>query len=143
MQYWLRYKTIIAISELFEINSETGNLQSKVIDREWSVISDMHQPQIAVTLRLVNDTASRKKRSSLVDYLFRDAFYETNDKTWAYVDNQILNIPNQVVVYVIVDDINDNAPRFETTKVVVGYPKSDVALEILPPYLTVVQVSNF
>lgn len=133
------YRTIIAITDLFEINSETGNLQSKVIDREWSVISGMHEPQISVTLRLVNDTASRKKRSSLEDYLL----YETSDKTWAYVDNQILNIPNQVVVYVVVDDINDNAPSFETTNVVVGYPKSDVALEILPPYLTVVKVSNF
>lgn len=124
--------------DLFEVNPETGNLQSKVIDREWSVISGMHEPQISVTLRLVNDTASRRKRSSSGDYS-----YESSDKTWAYVDNQILNIPNQMVVYVVVDDINDNAPSFETTNVVVGYPKSDVALEILPPYLTTIQVSNF
>lgn len=134
------------LSDLFEIDSETGNLQSLAIDREWSVIYSMYQPQFTVTLRLVNETAeSRRKRSYMEDYLLRPKFaYDTDsDRTWTYVENQIMNLPNQVVVYVVVDDINDNSPVFEKTDFVVGYPSQDLALEILPPYITVVQVINF
>lgn len=79
------------------------------------------------------------------DYLIRPIFaYDADtDRTWTYVEDQILNLPNQVVVYVVVDDINDNSPIFDKTNFVVGYPSEELALEILPPYVTVVQVPVF
>lgn len=109
------------------------------------MIHSMYLPQFTVTLRLVNETEeTRRKRSFLEDYLLKPKFtYDTDgDRTWAYVEDQIINLPNQVVVYVVVDDINDNSPVFEKTDFVVGYPSQDLALEILPPYVTVVQVNN-
>lgn len=103
----------------------------------------MYQPQIVLNLRLINTTSSSRRRRSLIDdEVAREITYGSN-RTWSYIENQILNIPNQIVVYVIVDDINDNHPVFESSSITVGYPKSGLAEEVLPPYLAIVHVSCF
>lgn len=115
------------LSELFQINPDTGNLQSIAIDRESPLISTMYLPQFTLTLRLVDRNGnSRKKRS----------------RTWVNLEDDLQNSASQTIVFVIVDDINDNPPSFVNTKPAVGYPSEELALEILPPYVTTVQVSK-
>lgn len=95
----------------------------------------MYLPQLTIVLRLANITETSRKKRSVYEY-------PVENKTWAYLDDDIPNLANQTVVFVIVDDINDNAPVFVNTKQAVGYPTREIALEILPPYLTIVEVKH-
>lgn len=135
---------ILSVLDLFAINPETGSLQSVAIDRESSLISSMHLPQFVVTLRIINsEEHSRKKRSYSFDNPSRRFDeYATDERTWVYMENELQNLANQIVVFVVVDDINDNAPSFVNTKQVVGYPNKDLATEVLPAYLTTVQATD-
>lgn len=102
----------------------------------------MYLPQFTLTLRLVDvSTLSRRRRSPVTNdtYNQRDG---ADDRTWVLVEDEIENAANQIIVFVIVDDINDNYPIFKQTDILVGYPARNLALEILPPYLTKVQVST-
>lgn len=95
----------------------------------------MYLPQFTVVLRLANTAGISRKRRSIYEY-------PVENKTWAYLEDDIPNLANQTVVFVIVDDINDNAPVFVNTKQAVGYPNREIALEILPPYVTTVEVKS-
>lgn len=133
-----KYKTfhLKNISDLFKINSDTGNLDCVAIDREASIISNMYLPQFTVTLRLHDDNMenNRRKRSLLSEY-------STEERTWVYIEDDLPNLDNQTVVFVVIDDINDNAPVFINVKQAIGYPTFELALEIFPPYVTVVEVN--
>lgn len=106
------------------------------IDREGSLISSMYLPQFTVVLRLYNKTENNKRKRSL------RSDYPSEERTWVYLEDDILNAADQTIVFVVVDDINDNPPAFVNTKEAVGYPTKELALEILPPYVTVVEVSR-
>lgn len=104
------------------------------IDREGSLISSMYLPQFTVVLRLYDTENNRRKRSLRSEY-------PSEERTWVYLEDDIVNVADQTIVFVVVDDINDNHPAFVNTKEAVGYPTKELALEILPPYVTVVEVS--
>lgn len=103
----------------------------------------MYLPQLTVVLRLVNHTElSRKKRSYFSDYpLKRTDAYPAENMTWIYLEDDLPNLASQTVVFIVVDDINDNPPTFVSVKRAVGYPTKDLFEEILPSYVTSVEVN--
>jgi hypothetical protein len=50
--------------------------------------------------------------------------------------------PLQTVIVLKVGDENDNRPQFKTiiSPLTIGYPSAEIANQLLPPYLTQVQV---
>jgi hypothetical protein len=50
--------------------------------------------------------------------------------------------PLQTVIVLKVGDENDNRPQFRTitSPLTIGYPSAEIAKQLLPPYLTQVQV---
>lgn len=94
----------------------------------------MYLPQFSVVLRLYNKTESRRRKRSL------RSNYPSEDRTWVYLEDDLPNTVDQTVVFAVVDDINDNAPVFVNTKNAIGYPNKELALKILPSYLTVIEV---
>lgn len=100
----------------------------------------MYLPQFVLKLRLVNATTETRTRRSTKFLSMIN--YEDEYKSWVYLDQEIRRIPNEMIVIVVVDDINDNAPTFDFHDDLIGYPKKSLVRHIMPPYLTTVHVSR-
>ncbi|XP_058065808.1 uncharacterized protein LOC131215436 [Anopheles bellator] len=118
----------------FYIDPETGWLASRSFDREdHNLFAGMEVPQFQLRLKLVcgSETLSRAKRSLI----------ETDTINYA---------PDMTIISVVVDDINDNDPRFvqpaiapEATAVVhLAFPEPALAARLMLPYLTILEATD-
>lgn len=118
--------------------SDLGTLNMAAIDREDKDIVQMYKPQVQVLVK-AKKTSSPNQIS--VRRLRRDVGTPENNK-WIFAEDLDYQ-QNTMLINVIIEDENDNAPIFKgESKIVIGYPSSKVAQNIAPPYLVQVQVNR-
>nr|XP_022909958.1 uncharacterized protein LOC111421066 isoform X3 [Onthophagus taurus] len=125
----------------FELNGN-GDVVAKSLDRESDEFGSGKAQYIAKINLISNAVQRRFSPKSTLKTLFvlKDETTAGDDK--CYSINKIGNEPNQIVIGISVDDVNDNKPIFEKTKVVVGYPESDLLKTVSPPYVIVVKATD-
>lgn len=105
------------------------------VDREHKIFSNMFVPQIQIWIEAVSKNTETE--TELANFK-RD---EENPTSWIFTE-KISNIPNQTVINVIIEDINDHEPVFERqSPVVIGYPNPKISKNFAPPYLIQVKVN--
>lgn len=127
-------------THLFKIDDD-GNLLVDTLDRELEIFKNMYVAQYRVVLELVEKSSASKtihKRS--LDGYFNQKLEEDMDEC-VLIKDKILNIP-QTIISVIVEDINDNAPKFKNNiqNLVLGLPKEEIASKIPSTYITKIEV---
>jgi hypothetical protein len=105
----------------------------------------MKVPQFSFRLKIVQeatDSPQRIKRSIYNENNNKILIQSDEDnKEWIVVDDSLLSTRNETYVSVIIDDLNDETPVFDVgSNLIVAYPLPSLAIELLPPYLTVVKV---
>lgn len=117
----------------FSIDSSTHQLTSVKFDRESAIFTEMMVPQFQIKMQLNcgNSIAGRAKRATEEDV----SYVRTSDVMLA-TDVTVLNV--------IVEDINDNAPKFTyplSNGNPFGYPNPETFdMSYFPSYLLKVQV---
>lgn len=120
-----------------------GNLIMNTVNREDDIFKGMRSPQYRVTIELVKkgDKTRGNKYLNKTNNIF-----DKYKKNYADEDDQCVIMPQEIqnlqrtVVTIMINDINDNEPKFESENLIIGYPDRELASVIAPPYLTVVQV---
>lgn len=117
----------------FIVNKINSSLLMTMVDREDDQFKDFWVPQIQVKLRAVSKGPQQKSFRSK-----REAYQEDLSRPWIISEN-IENTNNDMILNIVIVDENDNAPIFNQTPSVIGYPN---ATNVAPPYLVQITVSS-
>lgn len=130
-------KSVWPVEFTNRFNMTNNKLACGDIDRENPQITDMFVSQIQLEIYCGKTPVSQNRWVSSV---------VKNEKKYNY-DRNWINTPNiyfddAKYVSVIVNDVNDNKPIFdERSKLVIGYPSTELANSLKIPYLVQVHVS--
>ncbi|CAG9560494.1 unnamed protein product [Danaus chrysippus] len=126
---------------------ESNGLHTKPIDREDKSIAFMTLSQIQVELTLKCDSdevpafAKRSLDADDSSYLYS---YDYGPNKWVLTDTILYNA-RRSFVNLIVNDINDNSPKFngkENDTIYVGYPVSEIEGVVLPRALVELKATD-
>ncbi|KAF5306624.1 hypothetical protein FQA39_LY08813 [Lamprigera yunnana] len=116
---------------LFEY--QNGYLTTKSIDIQKYEIKEFLVPQFLVTLKLKESGS----RISIEQDMPRD-----ESRSWVYLPNSVPRDSDTLLVSVIINDVNDNSPFFETTSLTIGYPAEEILNYLSPSYLIQVKAAD-
>uniref|UniRef100_A0A336LM70 CSON014406 protein n=1 Tax=Culicoides sonorensis TaxID=179676 RepID=A0A336LM70_CULSO len=108
----------------FEVDSKTRSIKSRKFDRESPIFANESIPQFRITLKLVCPLKSPR--------------ISVNDQNLSYVKvNDISYSLDTTILSVIIEDINDNPPKFikPDRDLVLGYPSTEIAQKLQPEFL--------
>lgn len=114
---------------------ETNKLTSTKFDREADYFRNIMFPQFQIRLLLVCPEGKMINNSTQL---------QLSPTTLDYVAiNGIEYSPEVTIISIMVDDINDHAPKFELpSSLKIGYPSAELADKILPDNLIQIHVGH-
>lgn len=118
------------LSDMFAINTISSFLYNRrLFDRESEIFSGHLLPQITIRLNLICNSLISAALGA--------------DNVTAFSGNAMLDeiVFSKTVTYlnIVIVDINDNTPTFDTSGIIMGFPDAELATKLMPPNLIQVE----